>query len=169
MLITRLKLWLHAVFSYQPDKDSVLKVDKEGYDNCNVESGAPFKDGNTIFTLDKSGPYFFISGVKDNCLKNEKLVAVVMADRSGNSSTAPPPSVPPSPSPPPALSPSNSTVSGSPPSPSAAGSPENNPSIAPAGEASPPPPPPSGNGASSKFISLIACVGVIGSSLLFVL
>lgn len=74
-------------FHYPAQKDSVLQVTKEDYDNCNTEK--PVKksnDGHTAFKFEQSGAFYFISGVKDNCLKNEKLVVVVMADRSGASS-----------------------------------------------------------------------------------
>ncbi|VVB00765.1 unnamed protein product [Arabis nemorensis] len=60
---------------------------------------AKFTDGHTSFTLNRSRPYYFISGSKDNCHKNPKLVIIVMADRS-NSNTTIPASSPSSPSPP---------------------------------------------------------------------
>lgn len=46
-----------------------------------------YTDGHTVFSLDHSGPYHFISGTKGNCQKNEKLVVVVLADRTNRSST----------------------------------------------------------------------------------
>ncbi|CAK9175531.1 unnamed protein product [Ilex paraguariensis] len=104
------------LFVYSADKDSVLHVTREDYTNCNTSTPLEkFADGHTVFKFDQSGPYCFISGVHENCLKNEKLVVIVMADRSNRSSVA-------SPSP----SPSTST--------------EVAPSPAPAGEASSPPP-----------------------------
>ncbi|XP_058072627.1 early nodulin-like protein 9 [Magnolia sinica] len=143
------------LFVYQPNKDSVFIVNKDDYENCNVEAPKKkFSDGNTIFKFDQSGSYYFISGVRDNCLKNEKLWVVIMADRSTRSSS------------------SNQTNPASPPSPSAAGSPETTPSMAPVGEEapSPPPPPPPRNGASSKVTSLMGCfAALLGSPLLFVL
>ncbi|GMI63709.1 early nodulin-like protein 9 [Hibiscus trionum] len=98
------------VFSYAPNDDSVLHVTEDAYKNCKLESPiAKYTDGHTVFSLDRSGPYYFISGNKDNCGKNEKLVVVVLADRSNRSSTgnetlapSPPPSgstEPPSPAP----------------------------------------------------------------------
>ncbi|MBA0816546.1 hypothetical protein Gohar_001197, partial [Gossypium harknessii] len=77
------------VFTYTPNDDSVLQVNKDAYKNCSVESPlASYTDGHTVFSLSHSGPYYFISGNKDNCEKNEKLVVVVLADRSNRSSTA---------------------------------------------------------------------------------
>lgn len=95
----------NAVFIYQPNQDSVLQVTRDAYDSCNTdEPTAKFTDGHTSFNLDRSGPYYFISGNKDNCHKNQKLVIIVMADRSNTktkatSSPPPSPSVESSPSP----------------------------------------------------------------------
>ncbi|KAL3508525.1 hypothetical protein ACH5RR_027926 [Cinchona calisaya] len=150
------------LFVYSGDKDSVLSVTTKDYTNCNTENSLQkFTDGHTVFKLEHSGPYYFISGVKDNCLKNEKLIVVVMANRtnhappsnetmtapppSNETSTAPPPSNETSTAPPPsnetmaAPPPSNETTASPPPSPSA----EVPPSPSPAtGE---PSSPPSGN------------------------
>lgn len=170
------------LFVYSRDKDSVLSVTKEDYDNCSTDRPLQkFTDGNTVFTFNHSGPYYFISGVKDNCLKNEKIIVVVMADRSklapapNGTVAAPPPSNETMAAPPP----SNETTASPPPPPSA----EVPPSPAPAtGESSPPPsgsveinptPAPSEqssppkNGASSIFVSFIGSLGALaGSSLL---
>lgn len=70
-------------FTYQAGSDTVLLVDKRAYDAC--DTGAPvdtFSDGNTVFTFTRSGPYYFISGNKDNCNRGEKLIVVVMAERA---------------------------------------------------------------------------------------
>ncbi|XP_039014100.1 early nodulin-like protein 3 [Hibiscus syriacus] len=113
------------VFSYAPNDDSVLNVTTEAYENCNTESPtAKYTDGHTVFSLDHSGPHYFISGNKDNCVKNEKLIVVVMADRINRSSPPPSGSTEP-PSPPPS--------SESPP----VGSAENNPTPAPGEDSNP--------------------------------
>lgn len=92
------KMYTTAVFVYQPNQDSVLQVTRDAYDSCNTDAPtAKFADGKTSFALTHSGPYYFISGNKDNCKKNEKLVVIVMADRSGNNKATP--SSPPSPAP----------------------------------------------------------------------
>ncbi|KAL2466878.1 Electron transfer flavoprotein subunit alpha [Abeliophyllum distichum] len=86
------------LFVYPADKDSVLQVTKDDYTNCNTASPiVKFSDGRTVVKFNQSGPYYFISGVVDNCLKNEKLTVIVMADRSNHSNqtvapTPPPPS-----------------------------------------------------------------------------
>ncbi|CAK9186407.1 unnamed protein product [Ilex paraguariensis] len=144
-----------SVFVYPADKDSVVRVTKEDYTNCN--SATPldkFTDGHSVFKFDQSGPYYFISGVKENCLKNEKLVVVVMADRNNRSSTEVPPSTAPA-----------GEEAPSPPS----GSVEINPSPSPFGETPPPPPPPPPSGATSIYMGVIGCVGTFISSLALVL
>ncbi|CAN7018997.1 unnamed protein product [Brassica rapa subsp. trilocularis] len=86
------------LFIYQPNQDSVVQVTRDAYDSCNTdEPTAKFTDGHTSFNLDRSGPYYFISGNKDNCHKNQKLIIIVMADRS-NAKTTTTSSPPPSPS-----------------------------------------------------------------------
>lgn len=88
-----------AVFVYDSSRDSVLHVTQDDYNNCNTASPLhKLSDGRSSFHLDRSGPYYFISGVAENCRKNEKLVVVVMADRSSShkpDDTASPPPPPP--------------------------------------------------------------------------
>ncbi|KAF3529473.1 hypothetical protein DY000_02038050, partial [Brassica cretica] len=89
------------LFVYQPNQDSVFQVTRDAYDSCNTDAPtAKFADGKTSFALTHSGPYYFISGNKDNCNKNEKLVVIVMADRNGktNAISSSPPSQAPAPS-----------------------------------------------------------------------
>ncbi|KAG9454128.1 hypothetical protein H6P81_007032 [Aristolochia fimbriata] len=160
------------LFTYPPDKDSVLQVTKEKYDSCIVDDPiASFKDGNTLVSFNQSGPHYFISGTSGNCLKNEKIVAIVMAERgsvhrsivsNSTNATAPVPA--------PVQSPPGITPS-TPPEMNPLTPPEMVPAIAPAGEASPSPPaPPSGNGASSLLKSSVASVGALfGTSLLLAL
>ncbi|KAG4166564.1 hypothetical protein ERO13_A13G140600v2 [Gossypium hirsutum] len=140
------------VFTYTPNDDSVLQVNEDAYKNCSVESPlSSYTDGHTVFSLSHSGPYYFISGNKDNCKKNEKLVVVVLADRSNRSSTAN--ETNPS-SPPPSSSidimPSPAPSGGSPP----AGTVEN-PTPAPSDESKPP------NAASAVFMSVTASMGAV--------
>ncbi|XP_009606907.1 early nodulin-like protein 9 [Nicotiana tabacum] len=143
-------------FNYPADKDSVLLVNKADYDNCNTASPIEkYSDGHSVVKFNQSGPFYFISGVHDNCVKNEKLHAVVMADRSNRNQTAasPPPSpsadeVPPSPAP-------SGEEAPSPPT----GSVEINPTAAPSQESSPPK-----NGASSIAVSFVgSTTAFIGS------
>ncbi|XP_062207115.1 early nodulin-like protein 9 [Phragmites australis] len=82
-------------FTYQPGNDSVLLVDKKAYEAC--DTGSPidtFADGNTVFNFTRSGPFYFISGNKDNCNRNEKLIVVVMAERVAVGNDTEPPAPP---------------------------------------------------------------------------
>ncbi|KAJ4871551.1 Early nodulin-like protein 2 [Raphanus sativus] len=76
-------------FTYAKGADSVLEVSKADYDGCNTKN--PIKradDGNSEISLDRSGPFYFISGNEDNCKKGQKLTVVVLSVRT---STPPPP------------------------------------------------------------------------------
>ncbi|KAF3668791.1 putative phenylalanine--tRNA ligase alpha subunit-like, partial [Capsicum annuum] len=135
------------VFRYKKGTNSVLVVNKDDYDKCNTNN--PIKkmdDGNSIFKFDHSGPFYFISGNKNDCENgSQKLITVVLAIRP-----PPPPSprpFPPSPpstpgkspatspvvSPTPSVSPATPPVSQSPGNaPSPATSPSVSPSVSPA-------------------------------------
>ncbi|XP_022139708.1 early nodulin-like protein 3 [Momordica charantia] len=129
------------VFNYAADEDSVLQVTQDEYNSCSIQSPIKqFSDGHTVFQFDKSGPYYFISGNKDNCLKNEKLAVVVLADRS-NSTSNQTITLPPSPSPSPSPAPANDQTGTASPPPSGSGSTEIIPSPPPAEEVSPSPAP----------------------------
>ncbi|PKI67663.1 early nodulin-like protein 1 [Punica granatum] len=142
------------VFTYKPNEDSVLYVAKDAFDSCNTYSYiSKYVDGHTVFKFNQSGPFFFISGVKENCLKYEKLHLVVLADRS-NKTAAPSPS--PSEGGPAAATPSPAPSGEESPSPPA-GTVEINPTPAPTSETSPPPP------SSSPRLALIGFTGSIAA------
>ncbi|KAJ3679394.1 hypothetical protein LUZ60_017405 [Juncus effusus] len=133
----RFKIGDSLLFTYAQGEDSVLLVNQDAYNNCNTSSPIKkFDDGNTVFTFDRSGLFFFISGVQSNCLKKESLVVAVMGDRTKRSADQLPAS-PPSGSnaSAPATSPSGSNASAPATSPSSppAGTGEAGPSAAPTG------------------------------------
>ncbi|XP_030953402.1 early nodulin-like protein 1 [Quercus lobata] len=81
------------VWNYDPSKDSLLQVSKKDYDSCNTSSPiAVYKDGNTKVKLDRSGPFYFISGTQGNCEKGLKLVTVVLSGRRKFFNVSPAPS-----------------------------------------------------------------------------
>ncbi|XP_062077783.1 early nodulin-like protein 9 [Humulus lupulus] len=138
------------VFNYPSGQDSVLLVSQDDYNNCNTYHPIQkFDDGHTVFKFNQSGSHYFISGNKDNCLKNEKVVVIVLADRNNRSSNTNP-SPPPSPAP-------EAQQSPSPPTPS-----EINPTPAPASDQTPPPP----NAAASSFahITFLGYLGAFAAS-----
>ncbi|KAL2483630.1 early nodulin-like protein 9 [Forsythia ovata] len=141
------------LFVYPADKDSVLQVTKDDYTNCNTASPiVKFSDGHTVVKFNQSGPYYFISGVVDNCLKNEKLIVIVMADRSNQT-------VAPTPPPPSAEVPAPSPTGGESPSSGV----DINPTPAPGQEF------PTKNGGSPIVLSLIGSVGAFLVSLILLL
>jgi len=80
------------VFEYK--NDSVVKVGKRGYYHCNeTRHGSTFKDGSTVFLLDKPGFYYFVSGDLEHCRKGQRLMVEVVGV------PPPPPPAVPSPSP----------------------------------------------------------------------
>ncbi|CAN6970243.1 unnamed protein product [Brassica rapa subsp. trilocularis] len=74
----------NLVWKYDGEKDSVLQVTKDAYINCNTTNpAASYSNGDTKVKLERSGPFFFISGSKSNCVQGEKLHIVVMSSRGG--------------------------------------------------------------------------------------
>ncbi|XP_058730500.1 early nodulin-like protein 9 [Vicia villosa] len=149
------------VFNYQTGKDSVFYVKSEDYASCNTASPyAEFSDGHTVFKFNQSGPHFFISGNKDNCVKNEKVKIIVLSDRSKSNSGS--------------SSNTNQTSNASPPSPQSSSPPSPAPSK-PDGQ-SPSPDTnqtpssdhchPLRNAASSVFFSFAGSVGTFMASVL---
>ncbi|KAK3156067.1 hypothetical protein QOZ80_2AG0102450 [Eleusine coracana subsp. coracana] len=145
------------LFVYPSDEDSVLLVEPSDYNACNTSSyDKKFSDGSTVFTLDRSGAFFFISGVDANCRANEKLIVMVLAagrNATGGapaptttttpppSSAAPPPS---SPSAPPPASPSPPPPVPNPPAPTTAPPPASSSTPAATPPSTTPPSPPTG-------------------------
>ncbi|XP_054812581.1 early nodulin-like protein 1 [Prosopis cineraria] len=173
---SRFQIGDSLVFNYNSGQDSVLEVKSEDYSNCNTDAPiAKYTDGHTVYKFNHSGHHFFISGNRDNCLKNEKLVIVVLANRSSNNTQQAPT---PAPSPlassstsAPSTPPSSATYPPSPPPSSAASPPSPPPSTAssppapsPTTGTTPTPAPVSGppshaNGASSIFCTFAGTAG----------
>lgn len=62
--------------------DSVLLVSRADYMSCNVSSPVEEHNGETVVVeLERSGPYYFISGKQGACEKGAKVAVVVMAER----------------------------------------------------------------------------------------
>ncbi|KAI7736188.1 hypothetical protein M8C21_007969 [Ambrosia artemisiifolia] len=131
-----------VLFNYKANEDSVVQVTEPDYKNCSTASPiAKYSDGHTQITLTQSGPHYFISGVVYHCKNNEKVMIVVLADRSNHTSGSPSPSPNP-PASPPTLPPAPTTeqFASPPPAPSAP-EPDLNPAPAPHPEENPPPAP----------------------------
>ncbi|VAI79745.1 unnamed protein product [Triticum turgidum subsp. durum] len=102
------------LFVYPKDTDSVLLVDQAAYNACNTTTYvSKFQGGSTVFTLDRSGPFFFISGNEASCKAEQKLIVVVLSVDHTPPGLLPPP-------PPPSMPPSSAAPMPSPMSPAAA-------------------------------------------------
>ena len=150
-----------ADFKYA--NDSVLLVSHDDYKQCSTETPVRrFTGGDTKFTLDGLGPFYFVSGVPGHCEKGQRMIARVRMPSSltaGAPAAAPgmPPAVGAGGAPRPAAS--------SPAVPSVAGS---------AGSVSTPAPSPQpqASGASSRrasvVLSIVVGLAVVGVVTLFV-
>jgi hypothetical protein len=80
--LSKITSFFLTVWKYDGQKDSVLQVTKEAYAACNTTNPIEeYKDGNTKVKLDKSGPFYFISGAEGHCEKGQKIVVVVLSQK----------------------------------------------------------------------------------------
>ncbi|CAH9099977.1 unnamed protein product, partial [Cuscuta europaea] len=79
------------VFRYDEGHDTVLEVKgRDDYEKCSTQNPVnKMDDGNSVFKLDRPGPFYFISGNRECCLKGQKVVVVVLAARNENSTLPP--------------------------------------------------------------------------------
>ena len=81
------------MWTYDKEKDSVLKVRREAYISCNTSDAIEeYNGGNTKVSLDKSGPHYFISGAEGHCEKGQKVIVVVLSQRHRLVGVSPAPS-----------------------------------------------------------------------------
>ncbi|XP_077216813.1 early nodulin-like protein 14 [Tasmannia lanceolata] len=81
----RFKIGDSLVWKFNDENDSVLQVTREGYESCNVSNPiATYKGGSANIKLERSGPFYFISGENGHCEKGQKLIVVVLSDRRGS-------------------------------------------------------------------------------------
>ncbi|KAI4341098.1 hypothetical protein MLD38_025864 [Melastoma candidum] len=86
-------------FKYKRGNDSVLVVSSEDYNSCTtIKPIQSLSDGNSTFKFDRSGPFFFISGIADRCNAGQRLIVVVLAVRPKVAPPAPG-ALPPTPAP----------------------------------------------------------------------
>ncbi|KAJ7955649.1 Early nodulin-like protein [Quillaja saponaria] len=80
----RFRIGDFLIWKYDSKTESVLQVIEEDYETCNrLNPIDAYSDGNTKVELDRSGPFFFISGAEGHCDKGLKLIVVVMSNRHG--------------------------------------------------------------------------------------
>ncbi|KAI3675378.1 hypothetical protein L1987_84968 [Smallanthus sonchifolius] len=146
-------------FKYDSGSDSVMEVSRGDYDSCNTNSPiTTLTGGDSVFNLNRPGPFFFISGNKSNCDQGQKLTVVVISPKTKHTPPAAAPTPAKSTSP---VSPvSSPPESGTPGSTSPVGSPSGGISSPPTGNPADSP----GGGASSPTGGPAASPGGGGSS-----
>lgn len=78
----------------------MLQVREKDYDKCDrSEPIRGYKDGHTKIELNRSGPFYFISGEEGHCQRGEKLLVVVLSPNHHNKSVAVAPAAAPAPAP----------------------------------------------------------------------
>ncbi|KAG8072213.1 hypothetical protein GUJ93_ZPchr0006g43005 [Zizania palustris] len=88
------------VLDFRYVNDSVLVVNHDDYKQCKSASPVSrFTDGDTKFTFDRYGLFFFICGVPAHCEEGQRMIVRVMAESalSAAPSTAPTPTSAPPP------------------------------------------------------------------------
>ncbi|GFQ06594.1 early nodulin-like protein 1 [Phtheirospermum japonicum] len=89
----RFRIGDSIVVKYDGKTDSFLQVSEENYKSCNKSNPVQsYNDGNTRFTLNNSGPFYFISGAEGHCEKGQKLEIRVLSVKPRHSHVAPVPS-----------------------------------------------------------------------------
>ncbi|XP_008244053.1 PREDICTED: mavicyanin-like [Prunus mume] len=64
-------------------KDSVLVVTKDEYEKCHSAHPIFFSNnGVTVFTLERPGLFYFISGVSGHCERGQKMIIKVLEPAS---------------------------------------------------------------------------------------
>lgn len=70
-------IFIFTDFKYKGDP--VLEVAPANYLNCNTTSPiAKFENGETVYKLNHSGFFYFISGQKNNCKFGQRIIIRVM-------------------------------------------------------------------------------------------
>ncbi|MQM09726.1 hypothetical protein Taro_042606 [Colocasia esculenta] len=169
------------VFRYKKGEDSVLVVTEPAYRACDTSNPIRRLDGgDSVFQFDRSGPFYFISGVPKRCQAGQKLVVVVLSPRGGRPRPAAPPlpasapsPLPPPPAglPPPAPPPLGAPPPALPPPPAAAGPGGAAPSAPPSELPRSPGQAPPGSSSSSlcaPFQTAVAALALAGATFLFI-
>ena len=78
-----------VILDFNYDGDSVIEVSEEDYDKCRASRPLFFSNnGNTLFTFDRPGLFFFISGVSGHCDRGQKI-AIKVLDLEAHSAPSP--------------------------------------------------------------------------------
>ncbi|KAJ4960162.1 hypothetical protein NE237_020072 [Protea cynaroides] len=70
-------------------KDSVMVVRGSEYNHCDSTHPLFFSnDGNTVYQFDRSGFFYFISGVSGHCKRGQKMIVRVMSPEDDDSNSS---------------------------------------------------------------------------------
>ncbi|XP_028753739.1 mavicyanin-like [Neltuma alba] len=70
---------VHDTLRFKYGEDSVIEVNEEDYNKCKASRPLFFSNnGDTVFTFDRPGLFFFISGVSGHCDRGQKIVVKVL-------------------------------------------------------------------------------------------
>ncbi|KAI3408989.1 Phytocyanin domain-containing protein, partial [Psidium guajava] len=73
-------------FKYK--KDSVMEVSEAEYKKCNSTRPSFFSNtGNTVYALNQSGPFYFISGVSGHCQRGQRMIVKVLPSEESEASS----------------------------------------------------------------------------------
>lgn len=98
-------LWQSLVFNYTKKGESILEVNNDHFISCDTNNPIEtLEGGHSVFLLNQSGPFYFISGDSDLCKKGLKLNITVMGVHPPKIH---PPPIAPGPVQPPAAQPPN--------------------------------------------------------------
>ncbi|KAI3416934.1 Phytocyanin domain-containing protein [Psidium guajava] len=87
---TRNRFHVGDSLNFEYKNDSVLVVDKWSFYHCKTSDPiTAFDNGNSTFTLDKPGFFYFISGTTDHCKNGQRLIVDVMSPHRIPHSTPP--------------------------------------------------------------------------------
>lgn len=67
------------MFDYEKKGESILEVNNDNFGSCDTKNPVQtLEGGHSVFVLNQSGPFYFISGDSDLCKKGLKLNITVM-------------------------------------------------------------------------------------------
>ncbi|KAK2969773.1 hypothetical protein RJ640_028053 [Escallonia rubra] len=70
-------------------KDSVMEVTPTDYERCNSSYPNFFSNnGDTIFKLNHTGPFYFISGVSGHCERGQRMIVKVISQQKDDYASA---------------------------------------------------------------------------------
>lgn len=68
------------ILGFRHRKDSEMEVKKGDYKECNSSRPNFFSNtGNTVYTLDRTGFFYFISGLTGHCEVGQRMIVWVVA------------------------------------------------------------------------------------------